>query len=827
MRITLLELVGFSHVKLNQIQHLKYKPSEPYQLILGTNGSGKSSVMDQLTPWPPSKDDFDDEGFKAIEITHRGSKYRLTAEFRGKKAIYSFLKDGEELNNQSTISVQKVLVEQTFGLNQDYQDLMMGRVRLTQLKPTERRVWFTRLSEVNYDYAIDVFKKLSTKLRDAQGSLRRAKGRLVAETEKVITTEEQERLESDLHELELEFNHWAALHNPQTPTDGRFANTVSEGLLALEKLSRKILVTNVFVKHYNSATSMTEVEQNIDRIRHEITASESELSIYVKEHDRVDRVVEALRKAGDDGVEVLQAKIVPLTVQRDELLLAQRLGLEFTDPGLAHSSLQTIRETLEATLLDFPANEERHFSQSRLATLQTEHITESAAFETLRSNLTRAIAKREHADAHRGAGSTQCPKCAHVWVQGYSDEQYAQNEARIVKYEADLSQSKQRVEELEADIAAIGEYGRKWREYMQLVRSWPVLNPWWEHISKMVLSTPAAAARLIGQLDHDLQQQQRAGQLDVQIAELRSMIANAMVAGTADLHEALDEQATIEAEVQTITNRIQTLTADLSDWQFFKARVMEVESLGDRLAGFVEMLETATVSQLESEYQLVVRQMLESTTLLVTRKREAVQNAKLQRNTVEQIALQIEDETIEEEALALIVKELSPTEGLIAEGLLGFIRNFTGQMNHLIHRIWSYPLQVQPCGGADELGTELNYKFPLLVSSRTNLVPDVALGSTGQREVVDLAFKVVGMRYAGLDQFPLFLDEFAASFDEAHRTAAMLAVKALMDQYNFTQLFMVSHYEGNHGTLTNAQVMVLCNLNISVPASYNQHVDIL
>lgn len=827
MRITLLELVGFSHVKLNQIQHLKYKPSEPYQLILGTNGSGKSSVMDQLTPWPANKDDFDDEGFKAIEIIHNGSKYRLTTEFHGKKAIYSFLKDSEELNNQSTISVQKVLVEKEFGINEDYHDLMMGRVKFTQLKPTERRVWFTRLSEVNYDYAIDVFKKLSTKLRDAQGSLRRAKSRLVAETEKVITAEEQERLETDLKVLEEEFVFWSNLHNPQYPVDGRFGREIDQGLGMLEQMSRRILKTDLFVKNYNEARSIEEVVQRIDKLRHEITAAEAELSIYVKEHDRVDRVVEALRMAGDEGVEVLQAKIVPLQMQRDEILRAQRLGLEFEDPGLAYSSLQTVRENLEATLLDIPANEERRFSNARLGELKEIHSMDMQSLAHAQNQYQRAVARREHADAHRNAGNTVCPKCSHVWVQGFSEKQYAENEEEIARLAEEVNTISKRCSEVGEEMTGIADYGRKWREYMQLVKTWPVLTPWWNHISSMVLSTPAAAARLIGQLEHDLQQQQRAAQLDTQIAEIRTMISNALVAGNADLNEALDEQATIEAEVQTITERINRLSTDLGDWQFFKARVMEVEELSTRVVGMIELLERASEAQLESEYQLVVRKMLESTTLLLTRKREAVNNAMIQRNTVDLITQQIQEEILDEEALALVVKELSPTEGLIAEGLLGFIRNFTGQMNHLIHRIWSYPLQVMPCGGADELGTELNYRFPLMVSSRTNLVPDVSKGSTGQKEMVDLAFKVVGMRYAGLDQFPLFLDEFAASFDETHRNSAMLAIKALMEQYPFTQLFMVSHYEGNHGTLTNAQVMVLCNLNITVPASYNQHVDIL
>lgn len=727
------------------------------------------------------------------------------------------------------MSVQKVLVEQEFGINQDIHDLVMGRVRFTQLKPTERRVWFTRLSEVSYDYAIETFKKLASRYRDAQGSVRRLKTRLVTETEKVITVEEQRKLESELAELELDFVHWSNLHNPQYPIDGRFTTEREQGQAMLEQLAKRVLKFDMNIPGYGHWRSMEEVEHQLTKLRHQLSGAEAELAIYVKEHDRIDRIVDALRKTGAEGVTSLEGKIRPLQEQRDAALQRMRLKLVLPDPITAKNALETIRESLEATLLTLPANEGNKFSRSRLAELKSGRDLRVAELNEAQSKLNKAIASRDHADAHRSRGSTICPKCQHTWVDGFSETQYAANEKHIEKLTEQLGELKKMIADAEVEIATIVEYSNCYRDFTKLVQTWPVLQPFWDHLLEdhLVFKAPVRAATFIGMLAYDLDQAQQADKLDREIQSLRDMIATALVAGDADLEEALDEQATCEAQVGQVTGRIQALTSEIGACQFFKNRINELLNFAEQIEYLGSQLEMLTLKELESEYHALVRKMLESTLLQLNQKREVVHNAKLQRATVESITHQIEDELLEEEALRGLVKELSPTEGLIAEGLLGFIRNFTGQMNHVVHKIWSYPLQVLPCGGVDSDAAELNYKFPLMVSSRTNVVPDVSGGSSGQKEMVDLAFKVVGMRYAGLSEFPLFLDEFAASFDETHRTAAMLAIKALMDQYPFTQLFMVSHYEGNHGTLTNAEVMVLCGLNITVPSKYNQHVDIL
>jgi ABC-type molybdenum transport system ATPase subunit/photorepair protein PhrA len=77
----------------------------------------------------------------------------------------------------------------------------------------------------------------------------------------------------------------------------------------------------------------------------------------------------------------------------------------------------------------------------------------------------------------------------------------------------------------------------------------------------------------------------------------------------------------------------------------------------------------------------------------------------------------------------------------------------------------------------------------------------------------------------GLSEASLFLDEFASSFDEQHRTNAVMAIKSIMEQLPFSQLWMVSHYHSQYGALGNAEVCVLSSTNIVVPEVYNQHVE--
>jgi len=73
------------------------------------------------------------------------------------------------------------------------------------------------------------------------------------------------------------------------------------------------------------------------------------------------------------------------------------------------------------------------------------------------------------------------------------------------------------------------------------------------------------------------------------------------------------------------------------------------------------------------------------------------------------------------------------------------------------------------------------------------------------------------MEYLGLSDYPVFLDEFAVKMDAAHRTAAYGIIDYLVESSNFSQLFLISHYASGYSNLSNAEILVLCPSNITLP----------
>ena len=113
MKIERLELVGYIRL-MPGVSRFVYTPSTTCQIILGTNGSGKSSILYELSPLPASKGEYIEGGFKRIEISHKGAHYVLESSFKhGNK--HSFTRDGEDLNPGGTGAVQKELVKREVG----------------------------------------------------------------------------------------------------------------------------------------------------------------------------------------------------------------------------------------------------------------------------------------------------------------------------------------------------------------------------------------------------------------------------------------------------------------------------------------------------------------------------------------------------------------------------------------------------------------------------------------------------------------------------------------------------------------------------------------
>jgi ABC-type cobalamin/Fe3+-siderophores transport system ATPase subunit len=69
MKIVSIELKGYKFLALSNINFIQLRPENKLQLILGTNGSGKSSLLKECSPLPANPSEFTKDGYKLIDIT--------------------------------------------------------------------------------------------------------------------------------------------------------------------------------------------------------------------------------------------------------------------------------------------------------------------------------------------------------------------------------------------------------------------------------------------------------------------------------------------------------------------------------------------------------------------------------------------------------------------------------------------------------------------------------------------------------------------------------------------------------------------------------------
>ena len=101
----------------------------------------------------------------------------------------------------------------------------------------------------------------------------------------------------------------------------------------------------------------------------------------------------------------------------------------------------------------------------------------------------------------------------------------------------------------------------------------------------------------------------------------------------------------------------------------------------------------------------------------------------------------------------------------------------------------------------------LNYKFKLEVGDSL-VVEDIANGSTGQRQAIDLAFKLVIYSLLGFHDYMLCLDELGSNMDELHTDNMSRLVQTFATEASFSQIFIISHKE-NMSFLREAESVTL------------------
>ena len=827
MRLISIELIGYERISLSA-NYIKITPTADLQLILGTNGSGKSSLLDEITPLPSDSKNYT-KGGSSIKIwQHKGSTYILKSVFDKKQEHY-FEKDGIELNPGRTVTVQRELVKQEFGITPEIHELIMGRDKFTQMAPSRRRYWFTQLSSVSYEYAIEVYNRVREKLRDTSGALKIMKNRLVAESSKSILPEQVQQLKNEVSELHDFLSHIAEYRKPiEKPIE--LANSE-----IIELNNRTIYISNQLisrinkVKQYNEFGQLGNVDALINHLNSELTVNKL---LIEKLHERIKKVsdnIDILVKTGNQGIEDLENKVSSLKKDQVSLLMSKKI-LEDThrSPLEAIRAIEIVKPTLDSIFAEIPSNGDLRYSNNNRNILIDKIGKAKDKADRLRADISKYNQRKEHLEEHRDKSNMVCPHCSKNINFVFSIAEYETVNNLIIKYSDELSNLIKHIEQLEIQLKEINDYIEIYNRYRTIKNSYPVLNLLWELIDNKIIDNPIKCIQLMNLFHGDLLADNRYIEIDSEINDINKLISAKRLIGDQDANKLKDERDQIEHEIFDKQILIEKTKSELNKLTEYKKDLETIDKLEKELGELSKDLQVTVDDKVETMRRQVVIEGIRYVQSILSRKESILIDLNNQENIIRDLQNSIKALEEDEYCLKTIVGELSPTDGLIAEGLFGFIKLFVSQMNSFISKVWTYEMKILSCELAEDSKVELDYKFPIRIEGKEKPVADIGLGSTSMIEIIDLAFKIVAIKHLGLNDIPLFLDEFGVGFDKTHRTAVYGVFDYLMNQIQFNQVFIVNHYSDLYGSFKNAEICVLHDANVEIPKGsvYNKHVVI-
>lgn len=821
MKISKIILFRYRRLSLNNIERLEYTPENNVQVIIGRNMCGKSSLLKELTPLPAElKKEFKDGGYKEIHLHHNSSTYVLLSKLEDGKQTHSFKKDDVELNDGATRKVQLELVKQHFNLTPNIVDILLNKDNFTSMSPLERKRWFSDMSSIDYTYPVSIYNEVKTRHRDILGGIKLSGDNIISIESKLNNEDFINKRLEDKKVLETLKDEVGSLYrnvessnqddiSSRLKTDMENLNNLVSSLddkYDISELRRSIEKDKITLEHTLKDIKQTHKELDI-----------LEASNKIEEEETLNKDKKELSSKVDDIY-----KNMITVLDKDSPVINWR---NTKDKYIEYSSIYTNVIPLINKLSESDPYKDYDTTDKMFTLLEKERLLNDSIHKL--TNLIRLVTntRDEMLKNMREENKVTCEKCNHTWYPNYNPNAIETYNKRIEISNADLEDSKKKYDYLIKIIELVKNRKETITNILNLLRSSSVLrgisdaminesNGFLCKTSESILNTFNKYNVLLSSW---APRQEYLDKLDLIenklkfIEETKKMNISLEQSRYSSLEKKLSELQILSKDISTrITKNISTLRIleKIEDgYNKLKRSIYLFRSNMDKKT--IEVRNTH-LSELVSSIKEDIRQVDKD-----------IFDFKSGRDRIEKEKDLLTKYKVREKILKILEKELSPSEGLIAKSMNSFLNIFVEEVNEVISNIWTYDLELLPCDIDDENGLDLDYKFKVKINN-DEIVDDVNKLSSSAKEIVNLAYRIVFAKYMGLDDIPLYLDEFGSSFDPAHRSKAYETIdKILSSEYG--QIFMVCHYETLYSTIRNIDVNILDPNNIETNYVKDKH----
>lgn len=830
MRIIELELHKYIRLAFSAVETIVYRPELDSQIIIGSNGSGKSSLMSELNPLPVPKNYMLPGGYKRVEVEHRGKNYTLLSTY-GKGGKNSFKEHTDnglvELNEGGTAMAQKILIEKVFGLNIELLRLWLGQTLFTDLPPTKRRDWILKLSGSDLDYAMKAFSIAKNMLNDAKAVDKHIAKRLGDETADVADQNRINQLEDQVASLTNELNNLLEQKDnslPSVPTltveMARLSREFDE--CVAEATTLRLVKPEFIAPEINNIHSLWNA---ITNIKTEKDLQKERLDELYKQKQHIEETLATLSKNGVNSTNDLQAVTDEINKEIKAIIGCTEIfaSVDMDNIEQLVGRFQGQRGMIVEMLSILPFNDNGYYSRDKLEKTKV-FISKTQGF--LGSANQRSSELSHYLKHFNNAENVECPQCEHQFVPGYKNFDPVAIEKEIKELNQSISEQEDRLRKATAYAEECTDYVRQINAFKRMVSENPDFEALWSQMVKDGLYKvhPHSHLPLVENFSQQLENCLSIRKLQESVKLNETILKTINDQKSESKNYSDDHVLYLDSYIAKSIVRIKELDEQLHratryyrDVEKTTKAIERAEQIRDGLADRYNLLVKASINHAVNQ-EIQSRQVTLATAnglLTKINKHDAVikdlQNQKVESGD------KVQDATI-------VMKALNPVDGLISKYIQSFLDVFIGDINDIVSDIWTTDLEILTC---DVDSNDVTCKFPLSVNNGFLITPDIAESSAGQKDVINFAFRMVIAQYLGLHDYPLFLDELAPTLDEKHRENITRYINELMEGNQFEQMFMISHYSANHYAFANSEILMLDGRNIiNKPAHYNRHVRI-
>lgn len=829
MQLVSMITTGYRRFGLAGHETMTWTPMAPEQVILGSNGCGKSSLVSEIYNIVPSGKDYVTGGGKEGVYLIGSRLIKATSMYPNKAGHHSFMisDDGEtwtEHNESGLQTDQVMLVKQHTGLDQDLIDLMVGEKehRLSSMDPTTRRKWMMRICGTDFDFVNRLHVQMKKKHRDLKGTVSVLSDALGdALKDMMAISDDVANQASELMSLEAlsggvgqKLEVMGAARSSSDILRQKMQALVSK-IEATAGSLPEILKYRRRAFHYLPVSKLEALHQTVADEASQMTGRAKALQ------DRLADVQTAIDTIGRDNlkepsnvisrIDMIQAEMAEFYEHERpaEDVTYEEIAAMYRSAELAIQRLQPILTEMP-TVSDMKALKERHAA----ALINKEAL--SIESNELDNNIKKLQARLDH---FHHVDDVDCPKCSTRFKPGMDAELAAKFEQRIGIWQAraeavDLAMSVtyQVLEEYDTLVTVA-------RQYREVVNQHQEIDDFWKSIDdrRLFYKAPLSVMGELGAYHRKLSGFARYSKLRSELEKQNNIRASL----EGDTGHLLDLAERLENELFDMKDQSAQQQAELTcireDILIYQNALRTTDSFNTLVGEWVELARELHKAS-AFEYLSTVRQQA-NVRIGILHGLQAKHNALTAR--IDTLNIQIEDAKEKFEVYKLLDKATSPTEGVVADVVKDFMELFLELMNSRIAKVWSYDLVIAE---VPDKGQSFTCQFPMYVAGAVEPVDDFKFGSTGQVSMIDFVFKVVVFHLSGLTDMPLLADEFGKDFDDEHREQLVNYIRDMIEEKEFSQLFMISHYSSVYSAFESAEFVVIDPRNISVPAEHNTSV---